>query len=113
MKDTTKEAATLAALEAAGWSQTRAAEVLGISVTTLAARVYRSPALLEAWRANAARSGRSGRPPSHAGLSLQAVRDALQEHGTHAGAGRALGVSYQAISGWVARYPDALGEWAR
>ena len=94
-------AAILAALTAAGWSQKGAARRLGVSDTHVASRIHRDPELSAAWRENAPRGGRLGRPAAHHALTLDAVTAALREHRTHVAAARALGVTPQAVTRWV------------
>ena len=97
-------AAILAALAAAGWSQKGAARRLGVCDTHVASRIHRDPELLAAWRANAPRGGRVGRPAAHHALTLDVVSAALRQHATIADAARSLGVTRNAVSRWVHAY---------
>ncbi len=100
-------AKVLAALRASGWSQVGAARLLGVRAPSLALRVRRVPELSAAWRENAPRGGRVGRPAAHHTLTLDAVTAALREHRTHAAAARALGVTPQAVKRWVTAHDIA------
>jgi transcriptional regulator with GAF, ATPase, and Fis domain len=97
-------AAILAALAAAGWSQKGAARRLGVCDTHVASRIRRDPKLLAAWQANAPRGGRVGRPAAHHALTLDVVSAAVQQHATIADAARSLGVTRNAVSRWVHAY---------
>ena len=103
------DAEVLVALARAGWSQTGADALLGVRPGYVAARVSRSDVLSAAWRENARRTHRSGRPPSHEVLTLGEVRAAIATHGTKKAAARALGVSHQAVSAWTVRHGVAVG----
>lgn len=100
------EATVREALAANGWSITRAAKAVGIPGGTLRDRVMRSAALHAAWQNNAGRTGRRGRPPRHAALSLDEVARALVLHESVTAAARILGVSPRSVQHWRERHPE-------
>lgn len=100
------EATVRAALAANGWNFARTGAALGLSRQAVRRRVQTSVALEPEWRAQAAhiRGHGRGRPAAHVALTLDMVTAALREHGTMAAAGRALGITRQAVSRWVHRH---------
>lgn len=111
---TLTEKAILTALREARWCVTDAAKILGLPLTSVQSRIYRSDVLKDAWRKHARRrtDTRGGRPPKHAALTLAVVAAAFSRHLTIAAAARELGLSYNGAHSWAMRHPelrDVLG----
>lgn len=104
---TPAEKATLKALRQARWCITDAATILGEGIGTVSARVRRSEELASLWERHATKQPhRRGRPPKHACLTADVVRDALMRGARIADAARLLGVSWTAVHVWIVRHPE-------